>query len=201
MSEPGPSPVTWAYRSRPLSPESPSGDAHVAEPFPEGMLLAVIDGLGHGAEAAGASQLAVGVLTARAAANPADLVRDCHAALRGSRGVAMLAVSLSFAEATARWVGIGNVEGWHFTAQTRVALISSAGVVGYQISPLHCRQARLAPGDLFALATDGISPAFIDDVRVDGDPDEMANAALTRYARPNDDAHVLIARYDQRGSQ
>ena len=110
----------------------------------------------------------------------------------------MLTVSLSLADATMRWVGIGNVEGWHIAGQKRVALISSAGVVGYQISPLRCRQANLAAGDLFALASDGMSVEFIQEVRVGRDPDEMADAALTKYARSSDDAHVLIARYDGR---
>jgi hypothetical protein len=53
---------------------------------------------------------------------------------------------------------------------------------------------------LLILATDGISPRFVDLVTPDGDLDDMASAILARHARDTDDALVLIARYRTGGA-
>ncbi|HVV50728.1 MAG TPA: SpoIIE family protein phosphatase [Polyangia bacterium] len=189
-----PPPLRWAVRSRPLATETESGDLHLVAPTAGGALLAVIDGLGHGPEAAAASRLAAATLREHADGDPGELINRCHAALRGTRGAAMLVLALSFADAVFSWAGIGNVEGWHQRGTRREALVSKAGVVGYQISTPLQRQADLRPGDLFFLATDGISPRFADAVRSGGEPEEIAAAVLEKYGRANDDALVLVAR-------
>jgi hypothetical protein len=192
--------LCWAARSRPIPGEVESGDFHVVLPFPGGALLAVIDGLGHGREAAAAAWLAADVLRSTPARHPAEQIAGCHAALKGSRGAAMLVVSLSFrAPTTVTWCGVGNVEGWQLGRDGRDAMISRAGVVGYQVPGLTDRNRALAAGDLLILATDGISPRFVDMIALDGDLDEMASAILSRHARASDDALVLIARYGAGG--
>jgi hypothetical protein len=77
----------------------------------------------------------------------------------------------------------------------RQALVSVAGVVGYQIPKQLRRQAALELGDLFLLASDGISPGFMDHVAVADRPDEIASAVLAKHGRASDDALVLVARY------
>ena len=127
-------PLHWAERSRPIPGEVESGDLPVVLPFPGGALLAVMDGLGHGPEAAAAARLAADVLRSNPARRPAEQISSCHAALKGSRGVAMLVVSVSFTPPTIAWAGVGNIEGWQVSGGRREAMISRAGVVGYQIS-------------------------------------------------------------------
>lgn len=195
------SPVTWAQASRPLAGESESGDLHAVAPFEGGVLLAVVDGLGHGPEAAAASRLAARVLTSDASLEPNELMHRCHQALRGSRGAAMLIVSLLFAPSRFSWAGVGNVEGFRVrrtggVGNGREALISAAGVVGYQLPTQRRRDARLQQGDLFVLASDGISPGFMEDLTSTGEADEIARAILAAHARASDDALVLVARYD-----
>ncbi|HXU61841.1 MAG TPA: SpoIIE family protein phosphatase [Polyangia bacterium] len=188
-------PLRWAERSRPLAGEVESGDLHVVLPCPGGALLAVIDGLGHGPEAAAAARLAADVLRSSPARGPAEQIVSCHAALKGSRGAAMLVVSVSFHAPAVAWAGVGNIEGWQVSGGRREAMISRAGVVGYQISAPTERSRALAPGDLLLLASDGISPGFADMIVPDGDLGEMASAILSTQARASDDALVLIARY------
>jgi negative regulator of sigma-B (phosphoserine phosphatase) len=189
-------PLNWAFESRPLPTEVESGDRCIVVPRSGGALLAVIDGLGHGPEAAAASRVAANTLSRLADGDPADLITQCHVALRGTRGAAMLIVGLSFREARFAWAGVGNVEGWHVRAAKRDALVSKAGVVGYQISAPLRREAELAPGDLFLLATDGILPEFVGGLQYGWEPDAIAGAVLREYGRISDDALILVARYE-----
>src|SRR5690606_18180403 len=79
--------VEWAVADRALQEES--GDLHVVAPFDGGVVVAVIDGLGHGPEAAHAARGAATVVTANAGAPLDSLLRGCHDALHHTRGVAM----------------------------------------------------------------------------------------------------------------
>src|SRR5688572_15062635 len=81
--------LQWAVASRTLAGERVSGDLHVVRSFEGGTLVAVIDGLGHGPDAAVASEAAAEVLSARPGGDIAELVRLCHQRLRPTRGVAM----------------------------------------------------------------------------------------------------------------
>jgi len=54
--------VEWAVGARALEGEPVSGDLHVVTPFPGGVLVAVMDGLGHGTEAAAAAEAAAEIL-------------------------------------------------------------------------------------------------------------------------------------------
>src|SRR6266498_3005483 len=66
-----------------------SGDLHVIVRHPDGALVAVIDGLGHGAEAALAARTAALLLDAHRDEPVLALVQRCHDGLRQTRGVAM----------------------------------------------------------------------------------------------------------------
>ena len=193
------SPLAWAHFTRPFPGEPESGDLHLVASFEGGVLLAVIDGLGHGPEAAAAARAAARVLAAEPSREPLELQRLCHHALRGSRGAAALVVSLRFGPSHFLWAGIGNIEGYRIrragAGSERMALISTAGVVGYQMASQRQGEGALAHGDLFVLATDGISPEFMADVAALDEPDEIAAAIAGKHARTTDDALVLVARY------
>lgn len=197
----GDDPLRWAQRSRPIAGETELGDAHIVKPFDGGALVAVIDGLGHGREAAAAANLAVETLSCSPASPPAEQIERCHLALKGSRGAAMLVVSLSWRASTISWSGVGNVEGWRVAEGRREAMISRAGVVGYQIMKPIDRTSALHESDLLLLATDGIRPGFLEGVSDDLDVETLATRILSTYARPNDDALVLVARCDPRTAE
>ena len=78
-----------------------SGDRHVACAFEGGMLVGVLDGLGHGQEAHEAACLASSILEAHASEDLASLFARCHESLRKARGVVMSLASFGFADATA----------------------------------------------------------------------------------------------------
>src|SRR3989442_1880853 len=81
--------IEWGVASLALPGEAESGDRHLVKPVGTGVLVAVVDGLGHGAEAAAAAQAAVAALERHATESPVPLVERCHRALQGTRGVVM----------------------------------------------------------------------------------------------------------------
>ena len=69
--------------------EDVSGDRHVAASAAHGLAIAVIDGLGHGPDAAFAAGRAAEVVEGHPDAQPEELVRLCHEALQRTRGAAI----------------------------------------------------------------------------------------------------------------
>jgi negative regulator of sigma-B (phosphoserine phosphatase) len=178
-----------------LSGETESGDTHLVAPHNDGVLVAGIDGLGHGSEAAHAARLARSVLEEDPGADLVELFSRCHTRLARSRGVVM-----SLATFTARgelvWLGVGNVEGTLLReAGGRDAILLLGGVVGYALPRLRPSTTSVAPGDLLVLATDGVSHGFIQSLDTSLPPQALADGIVAEYGRDSDDALALVARY------
>ena len=86
--------LEWGVASQASPGENRSGDLHVLEQGPWGSLAAVVDGLGHGEEAAAAAEIASEILRHGADEPLAGLVKRCHQALKLTRGAVMTVVSL-----------------------------------------------------------------------------------------------------------
>src|SRR5260370_33333101 len=78
--------LDWGAASLAHQGESVSGDQHMVQPFPNGVLVAAVDGVGHRPEAAAAAKVAIATLTAHAHQSVLPLLMRCHAALRETRG-------------------------------------------------------------------------------------------------------------------
>ncbi len=197
---PGSLPIEWGWAGAALDGEPVSGDLHVVAAFPGGALVAVIDGLGHGVEAAEAARRAAAVREASPGEPVEALVERCHEALRKTRGAVMSVASIDDRTATLSWVAVGNVEAILVRAPGRAAAARESvtprgGIVGYQLPPLRAASHRVAPGDTLVLATDGIRSGFVADLDAREPPDAIARAVLLRHGRASDDALVLAARY------
>jgi phosphoserine phosphatase RsbX len=177
-----------------------SGDVHVVAPFRGGVVIAMIDGLGHGPEAADAARTAARVIEAYADEALVPLVQRCHEALRKTRGVALSLASLSAVDAAATWLGIGNVEGVLWRADrtaspAQLAIPLRGGVVGYQLPVLRPSTHAVSRGDTLILVTDGIRSGFATGLAIERSAQDLADTILRRHARGADDALVLVARY------
>jgi phosphoserine phosphatase RsbX len=180
--------------------ERESGDLHVVARFPHGVLVAVIDGLGHGSEAAVAARAAGLILEAHPGDPVADLVRECHEALRKLRGAVMSLASFDAQRSSMTWIGVGNVEALLLRADraaepAREAISQRGGVVGYQLPQLRASTLSVSRGDTLVMASDGIRSGFSTGLRLQASPQEMADSILAEYARESDDALVVVARY------
>ena len=191
--------LEWGIAARPLPGEALSGDNHLVAPTASGWLLAVADGLGHGPEAAVASQALVAVLQRHVDQPPVELIRLCHAAMKNTRGSAAAIVTIDRTASLLSWVGVGNVEGvirHACPASSPTEYITMrGGIVGYQLPCLQPSYLQLLDGDLLFLATDGINCDFTRDILPPHPPGALAAFILAHYAKPADDALVLVARW------
>ncbi len=195
--------IEWAVAAAPLAGESESGDLHLVKPVGRGMLVAAVDGLGHGAEAAAAARTAVATLDRHAEEFVLPLVRRCHEALQGKRGVVLSLAYLDGGKQSMTWLSVGNVEGvLLYTDQTvrparpaRAALLTRGGIVGAELPQLRAEVVPIAAGDILIFATDGIREGFAEDLPTDPGPQQLADQILARYGKGTDDALVLVARY------
>jgi serine phosphatase RsbU (regulator of sigma subunit) len=187
--------IAWAWAGTGLEPES--GDLHAVVAFPGGATVALIDGIGHGREAASAARAAAAVLDAYPGAAPDALFQRCHAALRTMRGAVMTIAAFGTAASSMTWLAVGNVDGVLFrgNGQPAETVIPRGGVVGYQLPALRSSTVSVAPGDTVILTTDGIRDGFTTELDLAHDPQLIAESILARFARGSDDAHVVVARY------
>src|SRR5437667_15617 len=134
--------IDWGVATRALAGETESGDLHLVKRVGRGTLVAAVDGLGHGAEAAAAARAAVAALDQYAEESLLPLVRRCHDALAGSRGVVMSLAYVAGVQPSLTWLGVGNVEGVVLHAApnkrpARASLVTRGGIVGGSGGLLH----------------------------------------------------------------
>ena len=192
--------IAWGVASRPSPGEVASGDLHLIQPTMDGVLLAVVDGLGHGDAAIAAAQTAMAVLKSHAEEPLTALVNRCHAALTKTRGAVMTLATLRWLESKLTWLGVGNVEAILLRADRQAKARSDrvllrSGLVGYQLPVLRAGTLRLAPDDLIIFATDGIDAAFAEGLVCSDSPQQLADGILERHFKGHDDALVLVVRY------
>jgi serine phosphatase RsbU (regulator of sigma subunit) len=192
--------VEWAVADLVYPGQVESGDRPVFAPFPGGVLLGVVDGVGHGEEATAAARAAVEILEAHRTESVVSQVRLCHSGLRRTRGVVMSLASYDARARTMSWIGIGNVEGILLRADSAGALrydslLLRGGVVGHQLPTVESSVVRVSPGDTLILATDGVKSDFVSSVTPGAHPQQMADDILALHRREADDALVLAARF------
>jgi serine/threonine protein phosphatase PrpC len=192
--------VHWGVATLALAGQTESGDLHLVAPVEHGVLVAVVDGLGHGEEAAAAAKLAVHTLEQFVEEPPLSLVQRCHAALRGTRGVVMSLARFDARRGAMTWLGIGNVEGLlhhaHWAERSaRAGLVTRGGIIGSELPAVQAAVVPVEVGDTLVFATDGIRGGFTDDISVSEDPQRLADHVLSRHGKGTDDALVLVARY------
>lgn len=194
--------IEAAFATLPLPGQTESGDLCLIKHVGKGTLIAVVDGLGHGEDAASAAHAAVGALDKYSRQPLVDLVQRCHEALLGLRGVVLGLAYLDPQAATLTWLGVGNVGGILLRADaggrpSRIALVPSAGFIGAEQTHPTTRSVPLALGDTVILFSDGIRDGFADSLVLARPPQEIADFVITRHVKGNDDALVLVARYDR----
>lgn len=176
-----------------------SGDQHVVSCSQSGVLLAAVDGIGHGEEAANAAKAATSILKAGINEPVISLVGYCHERLRSTRGVVMSLASIDIPHGLMTWLGIGNVKGVLMRGDAKKGngletLLLRGGVVGDQLPPLQATVLPISRGDTVYFVTDGIRGNFADNLTARENPQRAADRILSQFQNGNDDALVLVAR-------
>jgi hypothetical protein len=192
--------IDWSAAILAVEGETVSGDMYLIRAFPGGLLVAAVDGLGHGPEAADSAQIAISTLEKNPTLPIESLFRACHEALKSKRGVVMSLASIKKASNTMIWLGVGNVEGRVLRAQPKNgfaydSLLLRGGIVGHNLPNLLPFEVSLAADDILIFASDGIRSDFADNLNVTANPHQLVRDILTRSSKNTDDSLVVVARY------
>jgi negative regulator of sigma-B (phosphoserine phosphatase) len=197
-SEDWPEALDCGAAGAPMEGESRSGDVAVLAPTAAGGLACLIDGLGHGPEAADAAERCAEVVRANAEAPAADLLELCHRALLDSRGVVMTAAWFDLERSLLSWAGVGNVDARLVRSgpQPRedVALVFG-GVVGYRMPKVRVATMPVGRGDVLVMITDGIESAISPALAGGGGAQALAERIFARHGKGTDDALAVVVRY------
>lgn len=192
--------LEWAAASRPATPGADLGDVCLVKPVEHGQLLAVVDGLGRGREAAAAAGKALRTIEHSRERSLPALFSECHRALQASRGAVMGLALVDTHVGSLTWVGVGDVTAKLCRAEpvgpSRLeVLFTHNGVVGRTLPPLRPVMRSLLEADVLVLTTDGIRGGFEPQGYGNDPAERLAAALLDRHGVPDDDALVLVARY------
>jgi negative regulator of sigma-B (phosphoserine phosphatase) len=197
-----PSRLELGVAERALPGEWRSGDRAVLVAYEGGALVAAIDGLGHGGDAAAAADAAAEVLSAHPDEEPGHLIEACHRALARTRGAVMTLAWFDLGTGHLSWTGVGNVEGRLVRAGSDPArpaptegALTKGGVVGYNLPSIRVTGTDVQEGDVMVLATDGIDSGFARSITPGGSAQAIADRILARHAKERDDALVVVVRY------
>lgn len=193
--------LEWAVAGRPMPGEKLSGDLATVQTTDSRCVLAVIDGLGHGPEAAKAAERAAQAIEQNPAEPLDALLMLAHEELATSRGAAATVAIIEGSTGRMDWVGVGNVDGTivradHAARPRTLGVFLCRGVLGYRLPPLHLSPSvQLEHGDCIVIATDGVRGDLTVAVRHELPVDRSAETILAECAIDEDDALVFVGRY------
>jgi phosphoserine phosphatase RsbX len=182
-----------------LPGQGESGDHHLVCCSQDGILIAAIDGIGHGDEAAEAARAATVILKSGVSEPIISLVERCHEKLRSTRGVVLSLASINPVHGMMTWLGVGNVQGVLIRPggkkeSVQEILLLRGGVVGSQLPPLQAAVLPIAQGDTLFFATDGIRSNFSETLSALENPQRAADRILQHCRTGTDDALILVSR-------
>lgn len=192
--------LEWAMIRLPKTGEKECGDVHLIEKYRDKALLAVIDGLGHGVNAARASNRAKYLIKKSNKESIINIVTDCHQKLKKTRGVVMSLALVDSWEQTVSWTGVGNVSGVLIpvdninTLNTERILLRN-GIVGYKLPALKASVLPIKKGDILVFSTDGVKNGFTEQLDPAKTIDGIAKYIANNYFKKSDDALILAARF------
>ena len=183
--------------------ETACGDAWCIQRSPESTLAAVVDGLGHGIEAATAASTAIRLILERTHDVPSALILAAHAALRGTRGAAIAVARIDHTAGIVRFAGVGNISAAICSPVQTRNMASYNGIAGHQITKVQQFEYPWNDASYLVMHSDGLSNRW----RIDAyagllaaDPALVAALLFRDFARPRDDVTVLALRDVQQRS-
>lgn len=179
----------------PIAGETVPGDCWGMAAAPTEATLMVADGLGHGVNAAEASEAAVALLARERIACPAVLMDDAHARLRGTRGAAVAVAHLDTLSEQLTYAGIGNIAAHVFNGADRRQLVSHNGIVGSNMRKVQEFTCPWPDGALLVMHSDGLGSRWDLDAYpglAARHPALIAGILYRDHCRGRDDVTVVV---------
>jgi len=181
----------------PLHGELECGDAWQVVISRQHTSVLVVDGLGHGPDAAAAAAAAMAAFSHTSGAAPETMLTALDAAMRETRGAAVSLVVIDNVAHRMQFGGIGNVEGRVLTGNATQHLIPQNGIVGHGMPSPRATDVAWPVGSRLVMHSDGIIPRWRLDRYESGatlHPALVAGLIYRDFARDRDDATVLVLR-------
>ncbi|MFT4626043.1 MAG: anti-sigma regulatory factor (Ser/Thr protein kinase) [Myxococcota bacterium] len=180
---------------RPHSDGPPSGDEARVWRLSDGFLLAVADGLGHGAAAHEGAQALVTAVGSAVHEGLPEMIVAANGAAKGTRGGALTVVRMQGRELQV--CGVGNIIVRLYAGGRMRGVSAHAGTLTGRRLPmaLRPRTFEVGPGTRLLVCTDGIRSRNLGDETLMGysHPVAAASGVLQRHWRGTDDALVAVA--------
>jgi len=201
MTLPGRSPLVPSLEDRvgaicvPLRGENECGDAWRILATRRGVSVLLVDGLGHGPDAAATAAMATAVFPRVAAEPPDQALLAMNEAMRGSRGAAVSVAMIDLAARQAHFSGVGNVDGRVITLETTEHLMPQNGIVGHTMPTVRPTTIPWPADARLVMHSDGITTRWRQDAYpglMTAHPALVAGVIYRDFARERDDATVLV---------
>jgi anti-sigma regulatory factor (Ser/Thr protein kinase) len=164
------------------------------------LTLMMADGLGHGPDAASASNAAVTVIEDYQGQSPQALLQRTHTALQKTRGAAVAIGQIDLAQGQLRFAGVGNIAASVFEVATRRHLLSHNGIAGSNLRKLQEFSHAWENGAMLIAHSDGLATRWDLDKYVglaQSHPSLIAAVLYRDFTRGRDDVSVLVLRQTQ----
>jgi anti-sigma regulatory factor (Ser/Thr protein kinase) len=177
--------------------EALCGDGWTVEQGPRRTLILVVDGLGHGPDAAEASREAIRLFHVNASFGPAAMIAVIHAGLRSTRGAAAAVAEIDPHDRVVRFAGVGNITGVVVTPGGKRQMASYNGTLGHVVRKVVEFSYPWSHDAVLVGYTDGLASHWDLD-RYPGlvtrTPSVIAGVLHRDFRRGRDDVTVVVAR-------
>lgn len=189
-----PSRFVFGVATRPALMNDVNGDAYLIKQWDDHILVALIDGLGHGEEAAKASEAAKEFVSEHFDKDLEQIMRGLHDSLTKTRGAVVGMTRIDLAEKRFAFCGVGNIEA-KLIIDPPIQPVSRDGIVGANMIKIKKFEYHYDSLKAIVLHSDGVSSKF--DLpkykNLSTDPQKIAKKILNDCWNGRDDATVIFA--------
>lgn len=181
----------------PLPGQEICGDAWAVRCRDEAIDVMIVDGLGHGPEAAKAATAAIAAFLAGTDRSPVGHLSEAGAALHSTRGAAVGVAVIDLQRREVTFSGIGNTVAIVLTGSVIQNLVSFGGIVGQRTVRLREFSTPWLSDSMFVGHSDGINTRWSLDAYpglATRHPSIIAGVLYRDFARGRDDASVLVVK-------
>lgn len=179
----------------PMRGESECGDDWQVIPLRDRLALMLVDGLGHGPDAARAAASAKQSFAACASSGHDVMLCALDGGMRATRGAAVSVVTVEEATKEVTFTGVGNVDARLISDGPTQYLVPQNGIVGHGMPVLRSTILTMPPGGRLVMHSDGIVARWRLDAYEGGKklhPGLLAGIIYRDFARERDDVTVLV---------
>lgn len=191
-------PLNYGVLSRPKLSEHVNGDSFLSMHVRNGLLVGVIDGVGHGVHANQAATTARHYIEKHGDSALLDIFRGVERACLATRGVVMALVLFDWRQNLFQFASVGNIEIKLFNGgREKPRFILRRGIVGKNAPLPVVTENPWQSGDMLALHSDGISTQWQwgDFIQYSEHPAQViAEHIFHASLKKNDDATLVIVK-------